>query len=143
MVTENAQTSAERTRWYMRSADDVLVIDDDPPTVEMIVEVLRDAGYAARLAIDGPEALAAIAVRLPALIVLDGTMRDDRTTLLERLCFPSQARVPIIVMSALPQIERYLPPLSIAAFLAKPFELDELLACVARFVPVSSPRYDR
>jgi two-component system nitrogen regulation response regulator NtrX len=114
---------------------DILVIDDDAPIVEMIVEVLRDEGYAVRSACDGASALTAVAARLPALILLDATMPSDETTLLEKLRRQSHASVPIVVISATPRVDEFVLAQGAADFLAKPFDLDDLLACVARYIP--------
>lgn len=134
MTAGDQQQASECRRWRMQSMSDILVVDDDPPIAEMIAEVLRFEGYAVRSAYDCSGALMAIAARLPALILLDGTMRDKKSTLLEKLCLPSDARVPIVVISAAPWFEQYVLAQS-ADFLAKPFDLDDLIACVARYVP--------
>jgi DNA-binding response OmpR family regulator len=84
-------------------------------------------------------ALTAIAAQLPALILLDVTMPDDRTTLLEKLCSQSRAWVPIFIMSAAPRIDESMRAQGAADFLVKPFDLDDLLACVARYVPGPQP----
>jgi DNA-binding NtrC family response regulator len=121
----------------MRSTSDILVIDDDAPIVEMLVEVLRYAGYAARSACSSRGALIALAARRPALILLDGTMHYHETTLLETLCGQFHAEIPIVIISASSRIRESALARGAVDFLAKPFDLDELLACVARYVPGS------
>ncbi len=123
----------------MHFMSDILVIDDDAPIVELIVEVLRDEGYAVRSACDVASALTAVAARLPALILLDATMPSDEIPLFEKLRRQCYARIPIVVISATPRIEETVLAQGAADFLAKPFDLDELLAYVARYVPY--PRF--
>jgi PAS domain S-box-containing protein len=49
----------------------ILVVEDDVPTREMIVELLTVHGYAVRTASDGVEAQASVAQSLPELVILD------------------------------------------------------------------------
>jgi CheY-like chemotaxis protein len=122
-------------------ANEILVIDDDVPIGEMIVEALRDEGYVARSACDGASALRSVAVWLPALILLDGTMpNNDERTLLEQLRCTCHLQIPIVVISAADNITESVLAEGAADFLAKPFDLDDLFACVARYVPHPQPR---
>ena len=52
----------------------MLVVDDDADMIEVIELVLHDAGYATRTAMNGQQALDAVARSMPALIVLDMLM---------------------------------------------------------------------
>jgi DNA-binding response OmpR family regulator len=123
----------------MHSSSDILVIDDDASIAEMIGEVLREEGCAVRSACDSTRALRAIAAQLPALILLDATMPAGRTTLFEQLRSQARARAPIVIMSAAPRLDETVRAQGAADFLAKPFDLDDLLACVARYVPDPQP----
>lgn len=53
---------------------DILVIDDDDMMLEIIADMLGDAGYTVRTALDGQSGLDALAQSAPALIVLDLNM---------------------------------------------------------------------
>ena len=50
---------------------DILVVDDDSATVDLLVELLSDTGYTVGRALNGAEALMAVVDYLPALAVLD------------------------------------------------------------------------
>jgi CheY-like chemotaxis protein len=52
----------------------VLVVDDDPDSRETVVRALADGGVTVREAPDGSEALSAIALQKPAVIVLEPDM---------------------------------------------------------------------
>jgi two-component system chemotaxis response regulator CheY len=120
----------------------VLVVDDDPDIRELLVSVLTDDGYEAASAGDGREALATLE-RWPAdLVVLDLMMpvMDGWTFVQEcrraRWC----AEVPIVVTSAshdLPRTADQLRALGVRTCLAKPFDVDGLLALVERYAPSS------
>src|ERR1700758_224718 len=49
----------------------VLVVDDEPTIGEVVARYLERAGYSARIAADGPQALALSAQSPPDLVVLD------------------------------------------------------------------------
>jgi signal transduction histidine kinase/DNA-binding response OmpR family regulator len=49
----------------------ILVVEDDAPTREIIVELLRAKGYGVQTAADGASARAQVAASLPALVILD------------------------------------------------------------------------
>jgi DNA-binding NtrC family response regulator len=121
----------------MQFPSDILVIDDDTSIAEMLVDVLQYAGYAARSACSSRGALMVLAARRPALILLDGTMPYYETTLFDQLCGQFHAEVPIVIISASSRIRESALARGAVDFLAKPFDLDELLACVARYVPGS------
>jgi DNA-binding response OmpR family regulator len=106
----------------------ILVVDDDPQIRNVIAEALHDEGYRVRAAADGLKALREIAADPPDVVIADIRMPGlDGITLAERLARRS-ATPPVILMSA----DR--PGLACAgrAFLAKPFQLDELSGAVAR-----------
>jgi PAS domain S-box-containing protein len=49
----------------------ILVVEDDVPTLEILVELLRSFGYAVNTATDGAQARASVANSLPELVILD------------------------------------------------------------------------
>jgi DNA-binding NtrC family response regulator len=134
-----ANTGMEPTRLgkanSMQRTGSILVVDSDPPIVELLVEILTDEGYIAYAAPDGASALAAIARHPPALLLLDMRMPGMRgADLLAAVCGAGLATVPMVLMTTTPRdAAPLLVPDSIEC-MAKPFDLDDLLACVARHV---------
>jgi DNA-binding response OmpR family regulator len=55
----------------MTTGERVLVVDDDPTVSDVVRRYLERAGYEVALAVDGPAALADVARRRPALVILD------------------------------------------------------------------------
>ena len=55
----------------MRPTGSILVIDREPTIIDLLVEILTDAGYVAYTVPDGAGARVAIARHRPALILLD------------------------------------------------------------------------
>jgi DNA-binding response OmpR family regulator len=109
---------------------DVLVVDDEPAIREALERMLRDEGFAVRLAAGGREALAAIAARPPAVVVLDVAMPDlDGVTVTRRLRADG-IEVPICILSARDEVGDRVAGLSSGAddYLVKPFAPEELTA---------------
>lgn len=81
----------------------VLVVDDEPDARALVGGLLEAAGYAWTEAGNGAEALAAIAGRRPALVVLDLMMPElDGFQVLERLAADPDARtIPVVVLTAM------------------------------------------
>lgn len=113
----------------------ILVVDREPTIVDLLVEILTDAGYIAYTAPDGAGARVAIARHRPALILLDvGHPGMNGAALIEHVCAADPAIIPIVLMTTAPCDAAPLLVLGAGECLAKPFNLDELLACVARYV---------
>ncbi len=84
------------------SADPVLVVDDDPAVREMLRRTLEKEGWEVREAEHGRAALAAIARRRPALVLLDLTMpvMDGFEFLRELRGTPDGRAIPVVVLTA-------------------------------------------
>ena len=106
----------------------VLVVDDDPAIRELVASLLADEGWEVRTAADGLAALAAADAWCPDLIVSDVAMpRLDGPGLLARLRQRGD-QTPFVLVSAGASV----PERPSVWFVAKPFDLDHLLAAVAR-----------
>ena len=124
----------------MKKCNDVLIVDDDLDMIEVIELVLHDAGYTTRSALNGKQALDAVAVEMPALIVLDMLM-----PVMNGWQFAQEFRArygraaPIVVATAAEHIERRRNGLDVTDILPKPFEISDLLRLVARHVQLPPP----
>jgi two-component system, chemotaxis family, chemotaxis protein CheY len=112
----------------------VLVVDDDQPIRDLIAMVLSDKGYEAVVAPNGAVALDLVRQTPPRLILLDLMMpvMDGRAFLEACRAETPCLDVPVVVMSAAygaPTIRE----LRAEAFLAKPFDLGDVLNVVERF----------
>jgi DNA-binding response OmpR family regulator len=113
----------------------ILVVDREPTIVDLIVEILTDEGYIAYTVPDGIGGLVAIAPHPPALILLDvGSPGMHDAELIEHMREAVLATTPMVLMTTAPRAAAPLLALGAVECLAKPFDLDELLACVARYV---------
>jgi DNA-binding response OmpR family regulator len=120
-----------------QEASRVLVVEDDRPIRDLIVEYLADEGFAPEAAGSISEARARIAAARPALILLDLMLpgHSGWVFLQERGNDPLLAGLPVLVVSAAPPDRlREAKQLGADAFLSKPFDVDALGALVRSFV---------
>jgi DNA-binding response OmpR family regulator len=121
----------------MNTPAQILIVDDEEPITALLAEVLIDHGYQVSIAADGMRTLAEIRAHPPALVLLDnmlpGLCGKDIVRLLRA---EGVDRLPIIMMSAASTAE---PLLQAGAtdFIAKPFDLDAVLACISHYVPIT------
>jgi two-component system response regulator MprA len=108
----------------------ILVVDDEPVICDVLASLFVGEGYAVRTATDGMAALEALADDVPDLVIADIIMpRLNGWELLTHLReqYPS---VPVILLSATVRVH---PPDG-TVLIAKPFDVDHLLATVARML---------
>jgi len=110
----------------------ILVVDDEPAIVDCVATALRYEGFHTHEAASGVTALASIAERAPALIVLDWMMPGLDGVELTRLLRARASQVPILFLSARGAIEDRVEALRAGGddYLTKPFGLGELIARV-------------
>ena len=114
----------------------IVIVDDDVDILESIAIVLAGAGYDARTASSGAEALDELRRdEPPCLILLDLMMpgMNGWQFRAEQMQDRALARVPTVVMTGFPAAAENAESLGAAACLKKPIELDRLLDTVARF----------
>lgn len=113
---------------------EILVIEDDAALRGLFVAVLRGAGYRARGAADGAEALDLLWVAggaQPDLILLDLNMpRLDGRSFLRLYHQKPWPHAPVVVVSSAQLDQRTRP--HVAAKLGKPVDLDVFLGTVER-----------
>src|SRR5262245_30895334 len=116
----------------------VLIVDDNPPMIQILGGVLRGAGYDVRMATDGTRALDVVAARAPDLVVLDLQMPGlDGFEVCRRLKGDAATReIPVIVISAVDSVDEKVRAFEAGAadFVTKPFEGREVLARVGAHV---------
>jgi CheY-like chemotaxis protein len=117
----------------------VLVVDDDAGARALLAEVLAtELGARVVVATDGDSALACIRDERPALVLLDLWMPGmDGPTFYRRVKGdPALARIPVVAVTALPVEEGRAAALAAGCddCLTKPFDIDDLIAIVQRFV---------
>jgi DNA-binding response OmpR family regulator len=114
------------------STKQILVVDDEPDIGEAAVYLLRRAGYAAQYAPNGELALHKLRQSPAALVLTDYMMPVmDGFQLLRALREREEmARVPVVMVSALPEEVVLSRGEKVDAFLRKPFRAAQLLESV-------------
>jgi DNA-binding response OmpR family regulator len=112
----------------------ILVVEDDPDIADLVVRYLEKTGYATTRASSGRDALDAIRVKPPDLVVLDVMLPHMDGLEVCRLLRAGSgtAAIPIIMLTARAEESERIVGLEIGAddYLAKPFSPNELVARV-------------
>ncbi len=119
----------------MSAAKRILFVDDDDSIREFVTMALADEGYEVLTAPHGAAALEILAKDTPALILLDMRMPImDGWSFLKAYQEVPAPHAPIIALTASRNtLESQVPP-DVNGFLAKPFDLDELIELVEKYV---------
>lgn len=141
LLTNARRQYKERQVDAMHTRPDVVVIEDDAAIRELIVEVLREEGYLAVGLLGGANATPLLAEAPPRLILLDRHLGDcDAQQVLAALRMaPFLASIPVVLMSASATVYQEAAALGTAGALAKPFQLEDLAACVATWIAQPPP----
>lgn len=109
----------------------VLIVDDDAGIREFVRTVLVDEGYQVAEATDGSEALDQVARERPDLILLDLRMPVmDGWEFVKVYRARPGPHAPIVIVTAAMDVAKDAKDIGADGFLAKPFQLDELLGLV-------------
>lgn len=121
----------------MAVAKPILVIDDDNSILLTVTDILEFEGYSVETARNGLEALLVLERIAPSLILLDMRMPILDGWTFARTLQERGIKLPILVMTAAQDAFRWSQEIDAAGYLAKPFDLFDLLAAVERFHPSS------
>ena len=116
-------------------AGDILIVDDEIPNLQLLTQVLSDAGYQALRSIKRPKlAIESALAQPPSLILLDVRMPEmDGFEVCRRLKQEEQTRdIPVIFVSALQDVQDRIRGFEAGGvdFITKPFQEPEVLARV-------------
>ena len=113
----------------------ILVVDDEPAILEMIAELLGYEGCEVVTTSEGSVAVARAKIDPPALILLDLMMpgMSGWQVIAALKASPQTRAIPVVLLSARRDLPTTAHELGIVTFLAKPFDIDELLKIVRKF----------
>lgn len=113
----------------------ILVVDDDPDLLEMVGLVLESAGYAVLPAMNGIEALRRVQEGHPALILLDMKMPlMDGWEFMARYRQLHNHQSPVIILTAAQDARAWAEQVQADGYLAKPFDIADLLNIVDKHI---------
>ena len=123
---------------------DILIVDDERDIRELISDILEDEGFATRLAGNSDDAMAAINLEPPALMILDIWLKDSRMDGIDILKSVKRDNpdVPVVIISGHGNIEIAVAAIRQGAydFIEKPFNIDQLLVVIRRAMETSRLR---
>jgi DNA-binding NtrC family response regulator len=126
-----------------RKPPHILVVDDDMVTCELLCEVFTHEGFVTTFEHSGEEALSALSVSQPDLLLTDIRMKTrlDGLSLLG-LVRRDYSAIPVVLMTAFGSIETAIRAVKEGAFdyISKPFNIDELVAIARRALANGSAR---
>ncbi len=115
-------------------SDTVLVIDDEPSTLSLIIDALESADISVLVTTSGPAAIELLDRILPDLIIVDAVMPEvdgfETTVRIKRN--PRLANIPVIFMTGLTESEHVVEAFEVGGvdYVKKPVNINELLARV-------------
>jgi two-component system, chemotaxis family, chemotaxis protein CheY len=113
----------------------VLVVDDDPDILQTLALCLSTEGYRILMAANGQEALDVLSRERPDCVLLDLMMPVmDGWQFVTEIETRGWRRMPLLVLSADRAVQQHSVKLRAEAYLAKPFDLDELLGKVSQLI---------
>lgn len=123
-------------------ASKILVVDDEPDLVEILSFELRAQGHTVVSAGNGKEALVQIKKEKPNLIISDINMPEmDGVDFFTSLKKDKNTKdIPIFILTASGNLEKYFRVLKVEDFMSKPFEMDALHAKVKQLLEAPKPR---
>ena len=126
-------TAGEKIK--MEKQKRVMIADDDPGILDAVSILLEFEGYEVTAIPNGAE-LFTIQKELPDLLLLDIWMsgNDGRDICKHLKQQASTSKLPIVLISASKDIERSAMEAGADDFLAKPFEINDLLKKIEKFI---------
>lgn len=115
-------------------SDTVLVIDDEPSTLSLIIDALESADISVLVTTSGVAAIELLDRILPDLIIVDAVMPEvdgfETTVRIKRN--PRLANIPVIFMTGLTESEHVVEAFEVGGvdYVKKPVNINELLARV-------------
>ena len=120
-----------------QQAKKILVVDDDPDILDALRFILEDVGYEVKTTEKGEyaENLRDTNGGLPDVIILDVLLsgKDGRLICQKLKSQEDTKLIPIIMISAHPNAKQSVKAVGADDFIAKPFDMDELLAKIAQY----------
>ena len=121
---------------------EILVVDDTPHNVKLLVDVLGAKGFAMRSASSGAEALEELARKVPDLVLLDVMMPEMNGY---EVCKkirenPATELLPVVMVTALDPAKERVKGIEAGAddFLTKPIQIGEILARVRSLLRIKT-----
>ncbi len=111
----------------------ILAVDDDPSILDLMTDILVGEGYDVLPAQNGAEALRVLEKDRPCVVLLDMRMPTLDGWGFASAMHDRGLRYPVVVVTAAENARAWAQEIGADAYLAKPFQLKDLLRMVERF----------
>jgi sigma-B regulation protein RsbU (phosphoserine phosphatase) len=112
----------------------ILLVDDNPANLRLLSQILGERGHHVRAVTSGQRALESVRIDPPDIVLLDIRMpgMDGYEVCALLKADPASARVPVLFISALDEIQDKVKAFSAGGldYVTKPFQLEEVVARV-------------
>jgi DNA-binding response OmpR family regulator len=115
----------------MSEKQHILIVEDDLVIADLIDQILRFEGYAISHVVDGRSAVDFVEEHGPDLVLMDLMLPVMSGLEASQLIKDCGCHTPIVAMSAGMNLRAAAGSLPVDGVLAKPFDIDELLATVS------------
>jgi len=109
----------------------ILVIDDEPEILSTVATILEFEGYEVEQAANGAQGLESLERITPSLVLLDMRMPILNGWDFMRIVKERGMKLPVVVMTAAQDARRWAQEVGASGYIAKPFDVDDLLTTVA------------
>lgn len=117
----------------------IMVVEDNPTNMKLVHMVLNRGGFAVQEATGAEEAIAAIRISPPDLVLMDVQLpgMDGFEAMALLKADPSTAAIPVVALTAFAMHgdEEKILEAGFDAYVAKPIRYNELLVLVGRMLP--------
>ncbi|MCX6143232.1 MAG: response regulator [Ignavibacteriales bacterium] len=117
----------------------ILLVDDEGDLINYIASILQEEGFDVSTRLSAEEALGNLASDKPDLVISDVRMQQmDGFTMLEKMkTMKGYSNVPVIFLTAMDDRlgQQQASKLGAAAYISKPFDLDDLVGLVKKVLP--------
>jgi two-component system sensor histidine kinase/response regulator len=124
----------------------ILIVDDTPANLSVLVDTLSETGYKLMVAEDGEDAIAQTSRVQPDLVLLDVMMPgvDGFETCRRLKAQPATADIPVIFMTALTDTAEKVRAFSAGAvdYITKPIQHEEALARISTHLTIRRLRHE-
>jgi DNA-binding response OmpR family regulator len=121
----------------------IFIVDDDEGILDAVSLMLREYGYGVSATLRGEEIYEMVGRHRPDLIFLDVLLSGvDGRRICRKLKSDSKTKsIPIVMISAHPSAENHALMVGADAFLAKPFEIEDLLNMAQKYTKNKNTNY--
>ena len=127
--------------FMQEKSTEVLIVDDTPVNLQLLVGMLQHCGYAVKVAVNGEMALRVAKIKPPDLILMDISMPGmDRYSVCQSFKIDADLHhIPVIFVSVFASVDEKIKAFECGGvdYITKPFSLQEIQARIANHLRLS------